>query len=329
MRQFLVRFEGLALLVLLAGCFSGCGKGPVRPEAAGEDSRPVQEKGQPREGEKKAVASPPALGESFTVATSGTRMLRVEPGTFLMGSPEDEPGREPIETLHEVTLRGHFWLGAHEVTRLEWEKVMNPVEAPDPEDAPGDGNDDPPADPYSNVQRPRHPRLEVSWSEAVEFCLQLTAAEEESGHLPPGHAYTLPTEAQWEYACRAGTTTATAFGDALGPGDAAIDPQRPYGAVAKARIPKQINPVGKYKPNAWGFHDMHGNAAEWCRDFFFARYPEGPVEDPFHAQPTGLKVKRGGSFFLGGASARSAKRGSDSPNRKSDTLGFRIALVRE
>ena len=304
---------------------TACNKSPVRPEAI-DESPEAKSKGANLIVSDAKHSIPEILGKAFTTSTSGTRMLLVEPGVFSMGSPEHEQGRETIETLHEVNLTKHFWLGVNELTRLEWEKVMNPIEPSISNDTEVD-EDKVSKDPFSDLTRPHYPKVQVSWVEAMEFCQKLTALESKAGKLPANYTYTLPTEAQWEFSCRAGTSTATAFGNSLGPGDASIDPQRPYGAVAKARIPKQLKRVGKYKPNSWGFYDMHGNAAEWCRDFFFARYPSGSITDPLYDKPTGLKVKRGGSYFLGGVSARSAKRGSDAPNRRSESLGFRIALV--
>ena len=306
-----------ATLIFLVACQKKASK-PKEIEGSGRTTEPTT--AQP------AVEPPmPSLGDVFTVATSGTEMLLVRPGTFMMGSPEDESGRESIEAQHNVTITQGFWLGKYEVTRLEWEKVMSPVQPPQADT----DSDEPTPDPYADVERPKFPKVNVNWIEAMDFCDKLALAEKEAGNLPEGYIYSLPTESQWEYACRAGTTTSTAFGNELGPGDAAIDPQRPYGAAAKARIPKRLHKVGEYEPNAWGFYDMHGNAVEWCRDFFFARYPTGLVLDPIHLHNTGLKVKRGGSFFLDGTVARSAKRGSDSPNRQSDELGFRLSLVSE
>ena len=306
--------------------FLSCNQKPGVPEVISNDAGEQLE--QQRPSAKQNIIPLPPLGDAFTVTSSGTEMLLVNPGVFTMGSPTDEPGRESIETPHKVTLTQGFWLGKYEVTNLEWEKVMNPVDTTKEDEAEGE-NGDPSPDPYADVERPKFPKVNLNWIEAMDFCDKLIAAEKKIGTLPESLVYDLPTEAQWEYACRAGTVTAVSFGDALGAGDAAIDPRRPYGAVAKARIPKGIHRVGEYKPNSWGFHDMHGNAVEWCRDFFFARYPEGTITDPLHEDNTGLKVKRGGSFFLEGASARSAKRGSDSPNRRSDELGFRIVLVRK
>jgi sulfatase modifying factor 1 len=305
-----------------------CNQRPGKPEVLSNDTEDQLELRRPSA--KQNIIPLPPLGDAFTVTSSGTEMLFVNPGVFTMGSPTGEPGREAIETQHEVTLTQGFWLGKYEVTNLEWEKVMNSVEPPkEGEDDEDNGEKEPLADPYADVKRPKFPKVNVNWIEAMDFCDKLIAAEITFGTLPESFVYDLPTEAQWEYACRAGTITAVSFGEVLGAGDAAIDPKRPYGAVAKALIPKRIHKVGEYKPNPWGFYDMHGNTFEWCRDFFFARYPSGTVVNPLHEKNTGLKVKRGGSFFMAAASARSAKRGSDSPNLKSEEVGFRIVLIRE
>ena len=330
MRKTFCIYRALSSLVICSSVFFflSCNQRTGKPGVISNDAGEQLE--QRRPSAKQNIIPLPPLGDAFTVTSSGTEMLFVNPGVFTMGSSTDEPGREPIETQHKVTLTQGFWFGKYEVTNLEWEKVMNPVDSTKEDEGKGDnGNNKPSSDPYADVERPNFPKVNLNWIEAMDFCDELIAAEKKIGTLPESLVYGLPTEAQWEYACRAGTVTAVSFGDALGAGDAAIDPRRPYGAVAKARIPKRIHKVGEYKPNSWGFHDMHGNAVEWCRDFFFARYPEGTITDPLHEDNTGLKVKRGGSFFLEGASARSAKRGSDSPNRRSDELGFRIVLVRK
>ena len=330
MRKTFYIYRALLSLAIFSSVFFylSCNQRTGKPEVISNDAGEQLE--QQRPSAKQNIIPLPPLGDAFTVTSSGTEMLFVNPGVFTMGSPTGEPGREPIETQHKVTLTQGFWLSKYEITNLEWEKVMNSVELlKEGESDEDNGEKEPLADPYADVKRPKFPKVNVTWIEAMDFCDKLIVEEKQKDSLPKGFGYDLPSEAQWEYACRAGTVTAVSFGDALGAGDAAIDPQRPYGAVAKARIPKDIHKVGEYKPNSWGFHDMHGNAVEWCRDFFFARYPEGTITDPLQEDNTGLKVKRGGSFFMEGASARSAKRGSDSPNRRRDELGFRIVMVRK
>jgi formylglycine-generating enzyme required for sulfatase activity len=178
-------------------------------------------------------------------------MLWCKPGTFMMGSPVGEKKRLADETQHEVTLTQGFWLGKHEVTQAQWEKVMTHGGA--------------------NLSRFRGATLPVefvSWGSAMKFCQKLTQIEKTAGRLPEGWIYTLPTEAQWEYACRAGTTTAYSFGDEITPKQANFS--RKIGKTTE---------VGTYPANAWGFHDMHGNVWEWCRDWY-GDYPGGKVSDP-------------------------------------------------
>ena len=236
--------------------------------------------------------------QPFAVPSSGAEMLWCKPGTFQMGSPEDEEDREEDETLHEVTLASGYWLGKYPVTQAQWEKVMgeNPIH-------------------FKGANRPV---VKVSWDDVTSFCEKLTEQERKAGRLPDGMAYQLPTEAEWEYACRAGTTTAYAFGDSLTEKDANFDINV-----------DEITDVGKYPANPWGFHDMHGNVYEWCADWF-GDYPRGAVRDPVGPVGTASgsdRVARGGSWRNSAVNARSAHRNWFGPaygdNRD---LGFRLSL---
>jgi formylglycine-generating enzyme required for sulfatase activity len=157
------------------------------------------------------------------------------------------------------------------------------------------------------------PVEQVSWEEAVEFCRKLTNRERAAGRLPAGYAYTLPTEAQWEYACRAGTTGAYA-GELDGMGWYA----RKGGSTT--------NGVGQKRANAWGLYDMHGNVSEWCSDWY-RDYPSGSVTDPAGASSGFVRVCRGGSWSYPAASARSAVRSGHPPGYRGSFLGFRVALT--
>jgi formylglycine-generating enzyme required for sulfatase activity len=217
----------ILLLVLMCLCLFGCSK----PEAptTGEQKAPAKElvKAPAAEEQKvpnKELAKAPK-GESFTIPKLKLDMLWCRPGTFVMGSPKDEKYRDD-ETPHEVTLTKGFYLGKYEVTQAQWEKVMG-----------------------SNPSHFKGATLlveKVSWDEAIKFCEKLTQTEKAAGRLPKGHTYTLPTEAQWEYACRAGTTTAYSFGDSITP------KQANYDVVVKT------TEVGTYPANAWG-------CSRWCR----------------------------------------------------------------
>ncbi|MBT7854700.1 MAG: formylglycine-generating enzyme family protein [Opitutae bacterium] len=234
-------------------------------------------------------------GKPFVQSTASIQMLWCKPGTFMMGSPEGEEGRRKNETPHEVTLTQGFWLSKYEVTQAQWEKVMG-------------------ANP-SKFKGATLPVEGVFWHAAIKFCEKLTQMEKAAGHLPlEGWVYTLPTEAQWEYACRAGTTTAYSFGDTITPKQANYDVG-------------QTTAVGVYPANAWGFHDMHGNVWEWCLDPY-GDYPSGSASDPVGPSDGTGRVIRGGSWFLPTGFMRSAYREGLFRSR-SLYLGFRLSLQTE
>jgi len=235
-----------------------------------------------------------AEGKPFAIADLSLEMLWVKPGTFEMGSPTTEAGRRSSEAEHNVTLTKGFYLGQYEVTQTQWEKVMG---------------DNP-----SHFKGANRPVEKVSWTEVTSFCEKLTEMEREAGRLPAGMAYQLPTEAQWEYACRAGTKTAFFFGDSLTFGQANI-----------RGGPGETTDVGKYPANEWGFHDMHGNVWEWTADWY-EEYTSGAVSDPVGPAVGSLRVTRGGSWFLEAGYARSADRGRLEPALSDYSLGFRLSL---
>ncbi|MBO6003983.1 MAG: formylglycine-generating enzyme family protein, partial [Verrucomicrobia bacterium] len=214
-------------------------------------------------------------------------MIWIEPGTFIMGSPENEKGRWPIETQHEVTLTKGYWLSRYEVTQSQYEAVMgiNP----------------------SKFKGSNRPVECVSWYEAFDFCIKLTTIEKEAGRLPEGYEYTLPTEAQWEYACRAGTTTALNNDKNL-----SADwecPEMDEVGWYKCNSKEKTHPVGRKKPNAWGLYDMHGNVDEWCLDWYkYEDYPTSAVTDPMGPDIGDYRVTRGDSWFNTPRFCRSAHR---------------------
>ena len=244
-------------------------------------------------------------GEDFTVLTD-LEMIWVEPGTFMMGSPVSEPNRSSNEMQHEVTLTKGFWLGKYEVTQAQWREVMGTS----PSHFTGD-----------NL-----PVEEVSWTEAISFCAKLTEQESGAARLPAGYIYSLPTEAQWEYACRAGTTTATAYGNTLSSTQANFRGTNPYNGGATGPYLGKTTNVGSYAANAWGFHDMHGNVYEWCHDWYghysSATDPVGPISGT-------ARVARGGSWGGSGGDCRSANRNGLSPGLRHNYLGFRLSLRSE
>lgn len=228
-----------------------------------------------------------------TTNDNGLKMSLVwcPPGEFKMG---------------KVRLSNGFWLGKTELTQTQWKAIMGTT--------PWKGK------PYMKAGDD-YPATYVSWDDAIAFCKKLTAQERKAGRLPKDREYTLPTEAQWESACRAGTTTQFSFGD--GPrwtDHARFDRYYGEGGI-------QHYPAGKLKPNPWGLLDMHGNVCEWCRDSYIRTPPEG--RDPEVTTETGLRVIRGGSAADYFGYGKSGYHGIGiKPDKASPMRGFRVALVK-
>lgn len=240
------------------------------------------------------------------------------PGTFKMGSPASEPDRQADENQVSVTLTRGFWLGKYEVTQAEWKRLMGTTlrEQRDKGDKElklyGEGDD--------------YPIHYVIYREATLFCRKLTEQERRAGKLPPDWEYRLPTEAQWEYACRADTATATAFGDKLSSSQANFDGSQPYNGAQKGEKLLRTARVGSYKANAWGLHDMHGNLFEWCRDAYKESL-KGGTDPETEITPSDLVILRGGSWFLSGKLCRSAFRYGSEPYDRLGYNGLRVAIV--
>jgi formylglycine-generating enzyme len=174
----------------------------------------------------------------------------------------------------------------------------------------------------------------VSWEDAVAFCERLTEHASVSGLVPQGYAFRLPTEAEWEYCCRAGMDTATAFGDRLSGRQANFNGNQPYGAANMGQFLQQTSDVGRYLPNPWGLHDMHGNVWEWCLDV--GEFPGETVRTNTYRDGTvdplcnvgGCGVHRGASWDDRGSYCRSACRGADRIEWCSNRLSFRVCLAR-
>lgn len=246
--------------------------------------------------------------KDFTVDLGGgvtLEMVCIPGGSFEMGSPESEANRYNDEgPVHSVTLDG-FWMGKYEVTQEQYEAVMgtNP----------------------SNFKGAKNPVEQVSWNDAMEFCQKLSQKT--------GKEYTLPTEAQWEYACRAGMRTRFSFGDSDGdlwkygnygdtsPSDAWQDKTHNDGYDKTA-------PVGSYKSNSWGLYDMHGNVAEWCLDWHdegFYGKQAARERNPVNNKQGNYRVLRGGSWYFGPWSCRSAGRSRNASTFRNGLIGFRVS----
>ncbi len=248
-----------------------------------------------------------SFGLTACISFQGKVMQRfrwLEPGQFFMGSPEDEPEREiwGKETRHEVRLSHGFWLADTLVTQELWQLVMQ--------------------NNSSKFRGKDHPVDSVSWEDAQRFLQQLNV-------LLPGLNARLPTEAEWEYACRAGTSTAFSFGSRITPEQVNYNGQFPCSCAAKGLFRRKTAPVRSLPANAWGFYEIHGNLWEWCQDWWQEDLGPEAALDPHGPEQGEFRVVRGGSWFLGGKGVRSAVRGKFAPNFRSDRVGFRIACAQE
>lgn len=234
-------------------------------------------------------------------------LVWIGPGSFLMGSQDGEVDRSIWEGPQtRVVLTEGFWMCKYETTQKQYTDIMgfNPSYY------------------RGDMQRPVE---RVSWADATNYCAKFTQLEKDAGRLPEGYVYRLPTEAEWEYACRAGTTTRFSYGD--DPSYRHLGEYTWYGGSSDA----STHPVGQKKPNPWGLYDLHGNVWEWCADWWYFRLPGGSVKDPLGPRTGQQRVIRGGRAYDSLTSAyRSAYRyKADPESRMSEiNIGFRIVLGR-
>ena len=276
-----------ALLVAMTGCGSDTKQEdqPTTPTKEDQPTAPEETVSSPEtpngSDEPSAKAGVPAVN------SVGMRFVPIQAGTFTMGEEHYS------QKAHQVTLTQAFELGVYEVTQEQYEKVMgtNP----------------------SNFKSPQNPVEKVSWDDAVEFCRKLSELPAEK---KAGYVYRLPTEAEWEYACRAGTKTTYSFGDS--------DSELGDYAWYNENSGNTTHPVGQKKPNRWGLYDMHGNVWEWCQDWY-GDYPSGAVTDPTGAASGSRRVLRGGSSTFQTSLIRSANRYGLQPVNRTHLNGFRPA----
>ncbi len=238
---------------------------------------------------------------------SGLEFVFLPPGRFLMGSPDGEAGRGTDESQHEVVLSRGFWIARTEVTRAQWQRVMGPGERHPEKPNPFRTGD------------PRQPIVAVSYREVEDYLRRLEARA-------PGQHFRLPTEAEWEYACRAGTPTPFNTGARLEEAQANCEARSPGAGDALSRGQRGPVPVGSYPPNAWGLYDCHGNVWEWTSDWY-GPYPAGRTIDPCGPARGTRKVIRGGSWAFGAARARSACRRHHDPRDWGYSIGLRVVWV--
>jgi formylglycine-generating enzyme required for sulfatase activity len=248
---------------------------------------------------------PPIRGKAFVIPSCGVKLNWVAAGRFQMGSPVGEAGRSSDEGPQtEVTISRGFWLGIFTVTQDEWKAVAEDVSGLNAKPSYFRGN--------------QLPVEQVSWDDCQKWLQELNTMEEAGNRLPHGFQYRLPTEAEWEFVCRAGTATRFHFGDA--------DGQLSEYAWHSGNSGAKTHSVGEKKPNGWGFHDMHGNVWEWCENWY-GPLPGGSVTDPQGPVFGAKRVFRGGSWGMGSSRCRSAYRVWNKPGYRDYTIGFRIALA--
>lgn len=257
-------------------------------------------------------ASTPIGQDRYFENSIGMKFVRVPAGKFIMGSSETEAERHADEgPQHIVAISQDFFISCHQVTQKDYETVVghNPSFF---QNRAGGG--------------PLHPVESVSWFDAVEFCRKLSARFEER---KAGRAYYLPTEAEWEYACRAGTLAAFSFGMSLSSHQANFNGNRPYGNANVGPFRECTTQVGSFQPNSLGIYDMHGNVWEWCADFYGADYyRHSPERDPLGPRSGTERVLRGGNWnSSGGMNCRSARRGKDDPAAATKYDGFRVVAI--
>ncbi|HET6325449.1 MAG TPA: SUMF1/EgtB/PvdO family nonheme iron enzyme [Planctomycetaceae bacterium] len=269
----------------------------------------------------------------------GIKLALIPPGEFLMGSPKSEVGGVYGELQHPVRISKPFYVGVYEITQSEFAQVLgrNPSFFSN-----GGGASEKQTGPDTS----QHPVEQVTWYDAVEFCNTLSQKErrppyyriagierEADGSIrnaqvsvAGGGGYRLPTEAQWEYACRAGTTTPFNFGTACNGVECNCNGNSPEGTNVQGPALRRTVPVGSYQPNAWGLYDMSGNVWEWCSDVFvWSYYEQSPKADPAGPPQGSLRLDRGGGWNGGAKPCRSASRIGYAPSFRSNGTGFRLA----
>ena len=246
---------------------------------------------------RRGIYRGPRQPQDWTVPEANLPMLWIASGTFTMGNSANETGLPNDENQYEATLTKGYWLGKFPVTTTQWQVVM--------------GNN-PCAD---NNETGNGPVESITWDQAMEFCRRLTERAWKDGTLPDGYEYTLPTEAQWEYACRAGATDA--------PGGEGVLSDVGWFAENSGG---HKHPVGEKGPNGWGLFDMQGNVSQWCLDGYGA-YPAGAAMDPAGPEFASRRVARGGSYKSHFSPYWSIIRYGFVPNYREYNLGFRLALT--
>src|SRR5262245_15513503 len=257
------------------------------------------------------LVSATASGPKTLTNSVGMAFVLVPAGKFMMGSPESEWGHRTSEgPVHEVVIGNPLYLGVHLVTQAVYLAVTGK---------------NPSRFHVNDGGGPDHPVESVSWEEAVAFCRRLSERPDERA---AERSYRLPTEAEWEYACRAGTTTAFGSGNSFNASQGNFDAAYPYGEAEPTRPVGRTTPVTHYPASAWGLHDMHGNVWEWCADWYGeAYYSTMPLRDPPGPAGGRFRALRGGSWKNQATACRAAYRNAFDPHHRDSATGLRIVFV--
>jgi formylglycine-generating enzyme required for sulfatase activity len=249
------------------------------------------------------------LGDDVTM-----EFVLIPKGKFMMGSPKEEKERRADEVQHEVEITKPFYLAKYPVTQEQYLALTGK----NPSWFCKDGKS---ADKVKELDTKQFPVEAVSWDDAQAFCKKLTENDKQK------RKYRLPTEAEWEYACRAGTTTPFSFGAELNGKQANCNGNVPYGTTDKGPYKGRTTKVGEYGENKWGLYDMHGNVYQWCEDYY-GTYEGLDQKDPLRAvKPSeDRRVSRGGSWYFPATSCRAAYRYLDAPDHRFSLCGFRVAF---
>ena len=229
-------------------------------------------------------------------------MVEIPGGTFIMGSPASEAERHSNEGPQRQVKVPSFYMGKYELTQAQYQAIMGTNPWTNPSSFKGDNR----------------PVERVSWNDAVAFCEKLSQKT--------GKNYRLPSEAEWEYACRAGTTTPFYFGESITPDLVNYDGNYAYASAPKGKYRQQTTDVGTFPPNAFGLYDMHGNVWEWCQDDYIDSYNNAPTDGSALTGRSGIKLLRGGSWYDYPRYCRSAYRGYHYPDTGNDVNGFRLVV---
>jgi len=298
------RFFHLALLSLIVALICGCGQGQQNepPKELTDSSSQMQQKDLPKDFANHAGNAQQKDSSKTFTNSIGMKFVWIPPGTFIMGSPKVEQQRRDDETQHKVTLTKGFYMGVYLVTQEQWQEIM--------------GNNSSRFKGQKNL-----PVDAVSWDDCQEFIKKLREKEKK--------LYRLPTEAEWEYACRSGTTTPFHFGETITTEQANYNGNFTYGNGKNGVFRNKTTPTGIFPANAWGLYDMHGNVYQWCQDGYW-KYPPTDVVDPHGSTIDNNRVLRGGSWRDEPGFCRSAVRGLDRPDtRWGGFIGFRVCFCKD